>query len=187
MLEALKDKTILPLLEEISIVEKNEGRAKRLEEHLAKYYSPRKQVEVAETYTKQLESAGTAIKEKPHVFVAMPFSPEFEDVYIFGIQEPVQQAGLLCERVDLDVFTGDIVDRIKSRIETANLVVADLTGANANVYLEVGYAWGRNVKTLLLCRNPDELKFDVKGQRCVIYASINDLRKKLAAELRVLI
>jgi hypothetical protein len=93
----------------------------------------------------------------------------------------------LCERVDLDVFTGDIVDRIKSRIETANLVVADLTGANANVYLEVGYAWGRNVKTLLLCRNPDELKFDVKGQRCVIYASINDLRKKLAAELRVLI
>lgn len=188
VLEALRDKTILPVLEEITIVEKNQARAKRLEEHLAKHYSPSKQVSVAETYMKLLESAGlNNKKEKPHIFVAMPFSPEFEDVFIFGIQEPVQQAGLLCERVDIDIFTGDIVERIKTRIETAKLVVADLTGANANVYLEVGYAWGCKVKTLLLCRNPDELKFDVKGQRCVIYSSINDLRKKLSYELKILV
>lgn len=190
VLEALSDKTILPLLEEISIVEKNVGRAKRLQELLSQNYSPRKIAETNVAVNAQLQSAGNAKNEKPHAFVAMPFSPEFEDVFIFGIQEPVQQAGLLCERVDMDIFTGDIVERIKSRIESAKIVsakivIADLTGTNANVYLEVGYAWGCDVPTLLLCRNPDELKFDVKSQRCLIYSSINDLRKKLSAELKV--
>ena len=116
----------------------------------------------------------------------MPFTPEMEDVYIFGIQGPIQEAGFLCERVDQAVFTGDIVERIKSRIETAKMVIADLTGANANVYLEVGYAWGKNVDALLLCRNIEDLRFDVKGQRCLAYSSISDLNKKLSAELKVL-
>ena len=58
---------------------------------------------------------------------------------------------------------GHILDRIKLRIETATLVIADLTGANANVYLEVGYAWGKNRPTLLLAKVGDELKFDVRG------------------------
>lgn len=123
--------------------------------------------------------------EKPHVFVAMPFTEGMEDVFIFGIQTPVQNAGLLCERVDMAVFSGDILERIKSRIESSSLVIADLSTANANVYLEVGYAWGMNKDTLLLCRNVDDLKFDVRGQRCLIYSSINDLHKKLTEELKM--
>jgi hypothetical protein len=85
------------------------------------------------------------------------------------------------------VFTGEILARIKERIETATLVIADLTGANANVYLEVGYAWGRNRPTLLLVRAGDELKFDVRGQRCIIYDSIVDLSKKLTKDLQALV
>src|SRR6202000_2830875 len=82
-------------------------------------------------------TAGVKSKEKAHVFVAMPFSKDLEDTFIFGIQEPINRAGLLCERVDQLSFTGDILDKIKSRIETATLVLADLSGANPNVYLEV--------------------------------------------------
>lgn len=73
-------------------------------------------------------------------YAAMPFNKELQDVYVFGIQGPVNEAGYLCERMDMVSFTGDILARIKSRIETAALVIADLSGANANVYLEVGYA-----------------------------------------------
>jgi hypothetical protein len=113
----------------------------------------------------------------------MPFSKELEDVYVFGIQGPVSAAGYLCERVDMASFTGDILDRIKSRIETAALVVADLTGANANVYLEVGYAWGKGRPTLLLVKKGDDLKFDVRGQRRVVYENIVDLSRKLQADL----
>ncbi len=58
-----------------------------------------------------------------------------------------------------------------------------IDGSTANVYLEVGYAWGKGRTTLLLARTGEELKFDVRGQRCIVYKSIADLSKKLAADL----
>ncbi len=86
----------------------------------------------------------------------MPFKNDLEDVYVFGIQGPINDAGYLCERVDMLSFTGDILERTKSRIQTSSLVVADLTGANLNVYLEVGYAWGKRRPTLLLARTSED-------------------------------
>ena len=65
------------------------------------------------------------------------------DVWTFGIQQPVRDLGLLCERLDQEAFTGDILSRIRSGIAQALLVIADLTGCNPNVFLEVGYAWGK--------------------------------------------
>jgi hypothetical protein len=165
-------------LKKIIFVERNKGRAARLKEILAERFSaPPAPIE-----------AGTDSGEKPHVFVAMPFSDALEDVYGFGIQGPVNAAGYLCERVDMAHFTGDILERIKTRIETAALVIADLTGANANVYLEVGYAWGKGRPTLLaLNGDPTDLMFDVKGHRCLFYKNISDLCKKLTAELPLII
>ena len=61
--------------------------------------------------------------------------------------------------------------------------MADLTNANQNVYLEVGYAWGCGVPTVLLVKNPDHLKFDVKGQRCLVYKNIKNLEEQLKNEL----
>jgi hypothetical protein len=108
------------------------------------------------------------------------------DVFIFEIQDPVQEAGFLCERVNTAIFTEDILERIRSQFETARLVTADLSGANANVYLEVSYAWRHKVPTSLVCRQPGDLMFDVQGHRCLFYTSINDLKKQLSAELKVL-
>ena len=54
----------------------------------------------------------------------------------------------------------------------AEFVIADLTHERPNVYLEVGYAWGRKVPTVLVTREADDLKFDVKGQRCIARRSI---------------
>jgi hypothetical protein len=130
-----------------------------------------------------LSTAGEDSAQKPHAFVAMPFTPEMEVVYHFGIQGPVKAAGLLCERVDQVQFDGLIIERIRERIETAKVVIADLSGANANVYLEVGYAWGRERPTLLLVRDVGELKFDVRGHRCIVYRNIRDLEAALAKEL----
>ena len=75
------------------------------------------------------------------------------------------------------------MDWVKSKISSADLVVADLSGANPNVYLEVGYAWAKGVDTVLLIDNVDDLKFDVRGQRCLVYGSIKDLEQKLSGEL----
>ena len=75
---------------------------------------------------------------------------------------------------------------VRDRIKTAKLVVADLTDGNPNVYLEVGYAWGCNVPTVLLIKNAKQLKFDVRSQRCLPYKKIKDLEQALAKELNEL-
>lgn len=188
LLDAFRDGKGTTALERVTIVERNRGRATRLKQVLEKNLPSESSNEIADRMesaspSPRIANAGLQSNIKPHVFVAMPFSDDMEDVYIFGIQGPINAAGFLCERVDMATFTGDILTRIKSRIETAALVVADLTGANPNVYLEVGYAWGTARPTLLLAKKSDELKFDVRGQRCIVYKSISDLAKKLEAYL----
>lgn len=113
----------------------------------------------------------------------MPFRDDMRDHYDYGILTAAQRAGLLCERLDEAHFTGDILTRVKSRIDACKAVVADLSYANPNVYLEVGYAWGRNKPTILLVRDGDELKFDVQGQRCLKYRRIKDIEQSLGEEL----
>lgn len=171
--------------ERITIVDRSPQRAQRLQQYLDSATSIEKTTSHKQEAVTRID-AGITSKTKKHVFVAMPFAEEFEDTYVFGIQTPINNAGLLCERVDLTVFTGDILDRVKSRIESATLVVADLTGSNANVFLEVGYAWGCNRQTLLLSHESHDLPFDVRGQRCIKYKNIVDLSKKLTHDLAIL-
>ena len=83
-------------------------------------------------------------------------------------------------------YTGEVLHRIKEQIESAELVVALLTDANPNVYLEVGYARGRDRPTLLCIQAGDELKFDVAGHRAIEYADITDLEERFAAFLEEL-
>lgn len=173
-------------LTHLLILERNQGRAQRLSQAFTDFKAalaiPRGAT-LSDTESRMLD-VGVASSQKPHVFVAMPFAKgKMEDVYGFGIQGAVNAAGYLCERIDFTTFTGDVLDRIRDRIESASLVIADLTGANANVYLEVGYAWGRGKQTVLLAEEDTDLKFDVRGQRCLLYSNITDLAKKLAETL----
>jgi hypothetical protein len=131
----------------------------------------------------RLRSVGYDSQSKPHVFVAMPFAEEMDDVFHYGIHGAANAAGFLCERADLSSFTGDVIEWVKTRIASASLVVADLSDANPNVYLEVGYAWGCGRPTVLVVKDTSQLKFDVRGQRCLVYKRIKDLEVSLRSEL----
>ena len=178
-------------LEVITFVERDEGRAQRLSKALKQivpWDTPFPKggdvLKAAKPEARErLRAVGYASGSKAHVFAAMPFAERFEDIYYYGIRNAVKKAGLLCERADLSSFTGDVMAWVRDRIKTASLVIADLTGANPNVYLEVGFAWGTGVPTLLLVQDSSELRFDVQGQRCLIYKNIRDLEEKLGAEL----
>lgn len=56
--------------------------------------------------TPSLPTHGTSSVEKPHAFVAMPFAPEFEDIFHYGLQAPIHQAGLLCELATMVIVEG---------------------------------------------------------------------------------
>jgi len=179
-------------LERITLVESNARRAKRLQATLdfalSKSQGVTRTASGAFRITRsspQAPSIATAggDTEKPHAFVAMPFVPELEDTFHYGIFAPVRAAGMLCERVDQAVFDGPIIQRIRDRIETSKVVIADLSLANPNVYLEVGYAWGKGKPTILLVRDVKELRFDVASYRCLVYGNIRQLETMLTKEL----
>jgi nucleoside 2-deoxyribosyltransferase len=121
---------------------------------------------------------------KRHVFVAMPFDKQMDDVYCFGIESPVNAAGLNCERTDRSAFTEAIVERIKNKISTSAVVIGEMTGGNPNVYLEIGYAWGKDRHTLLACEAGGEIHRSAKHHHCIMYESIGDLKRYLEKELK---
>ncbi len=191
-------------LETISIVELQPGRVKRLVRTLDMLLPDRTisdpipglfgaiaatladAVPETKTANEKLRTAGIEADAKPRVFVAMPFKDEMDDIYHYGIVSATNAAGYLCERADMASFTGDVLEWVKARIRGASLVIADLTEANPNVYLEVGYAWGCGIPTVLVVRSGDPLKFDVRSQRCLVYKKIKHLEELLTEELKAL-
>ena len=164
-------------LEDVIIVERDAGRARRLQDVLrgalpsGVVVAPGREHATSAVLSetrRSLSDVGEGSQRKPHIFVAMPFAKEFDDRFHYGIQKAAETAGLLCERADLTSFVGDVLSWVRERISSAAFVVADLTTANPNVYLEVGYAWGRLVPTVLLVSNTQDLRFDVHGHRCLV-------------------
>jgi hypothetical protein len=191
LIEAIAQNDCPDDLEAITFVEIDRSRAKRLKAVLGRLLPTgtlnrrgRGPLRGLDQPAKQaLRTAGYGSASKPRVFVAMPFADELIDVFHFGIQGAVNSAGLLAERADLSHFVGDVMELVRTRISGANLVIADLTAANPNVYLEVGFAWGKGIPTVLLVKRSTDLQFDVRGQRCIVYSNIKDLEQKLGNEL----
>ena len=94
---------------------------------------------------------------KPFVFVLMPFKEDFDDIYKFGIKQACEEAGVNCERVDEQMFDESILERIYNQIEKANIVVADMTGRNPNVFYETGYARALEKRVILLTQKAEDI------------------------------
>jgi hypothetical protein len=195
MIEAWQSGECPSGLRRVSIVDHDERRADRLRRQLEEILPKglealsghSKARSTAVLQTDALRTAGAGSRGKAHVFVAMPFAKEFDDRFHYGIHKAIQAAGYLCERADMSSFTGDILAWVKERIDSAALLVADLSGGNPNVYLEVGYAWGKGLPTILVASAQEDLLFDVRGQRCLIYNnSIRVLEEQLERELQSL-
>lgn len=123
---------------------------------------------------------------KPKVFVMMPFAYEFQDVYD-TIKAACEQVSAICERVDEQIFTGTIVERIYEAIAAADVVVSDLTNRNPNVYYETGYAHALGKPVVLLSRGSADVPFDLRQYPLVVYQSLAELRKSLEVRLRVVL
>lgn len=125
---------------------------------------------------------------KTFCFVLMPFTEAFGDVYLLGIKEACTNAGAYCERVDEQIFDERILDRIYNQIAKADLVIADMTGRNPNVFYEVGYAHALGKLTILLTQNADDIPFDLKHFPHIIYGTkISMLRDELGKRVKYFI
>ena len=113
-------------------------------------------------------------------FVIMPFgkrpvSPakeliDFDEVYRTFITPACVAAGWGCRRVDDVAFSGPISRQIVRLLASSEVVIADLTSANPNVYFELGIRQSLTERpTVLIAQTETQLPFDIHDQRVVFY------------------
>jgi hypothetical protein len=110
-------------------------------------------------------------KRRPRAFAVMQFGSPFDAMYSDVIKPVCERLGLDVERADEWYRPGVIMDDVIHAITTADLVIAEITPNNPNVYYEVGYAQAAGIPTVLLWerREGERLPFDLSGQRAIFY------------------
>jgi nucleoside 2-deoxyribosyltransferase len=123
--------------------------------------------------------------EKTFAFVLMPFDKAFNDLYQYGIKKPASELGILAERVDEQIYREGILERIYRQIDVADIVIADMTGKNPNIFYEVGYTHGKKKLCILLTADAADIPFDLKHHRHIVHGhSITSLSEQLTDELK---
>jgi hypothetical protein len=100
-------------------------------------------------------------------FVAMPFRESLNKVYA-AIRQALAKSGWRVVRGDELRLPPIIVDAVIQTILVSDLVLADLTGRNPNVFHEVGIAQASGRDVLLLSQSA-ETPFNVRANRFVKY------------------
>lgn len=120
------------------------------------------------------------------IAVMMPFSDSLRDVYC-AIKEVAGATGYTCTRADEIWHKPDIVQDIINLIDTSEIVICVCTGGNANVFYEMGIAHTLGRKVIPIADNIDDIPFDTKTKRHLLYTSSGDGLAKLREELKQLI
>ena len=69
-----------------------------------------------------------------------------------------------------DIFKpGLILSQVWESIRTAEVIVADVSGQNPNVIMELGLCYGIQRNPILLLRDPAELPFNLRSLRYIKY------------------
>lgn len=129
------------------------------------------------------------MNQKPHAFVIMPFDEEFNSIYEKLIREPLVEAGYTVTRADSFLDQENILRSVIRGITTTDVLIADLTTNNPNVFYELGVAHGLGIPTVLIAQSISDVPFDLRSYRIYIYDThFNQIEKlksfftKLAAQ-----
>src|ERR1700761_586294 len=95
---------------------------------------------------------------------------DFETLFDQIIGPGVQAAGRTALRIEELVTPGNIASQYLNRIVGADLVIADLSMPNGNVYYELGIRQSlSNRPTILIAAHDTVLPFDLRNQRVLLY------------------
>jgi hypothetical protein len=103
-------------------------------------------------------------------FVMQPFAEPFGSYYESVFKPAIEQAGLKAVRADDDIFaTGKIMDQVWHGIRAADVLVAELTSKNPNVFYELGLAHALEKPVVLVSSNEEDVPFDLRHIRVILY------------------
>lgn len=108
-------------------------------------------------------------------FIATPYTEESRRLYEEVLRPSLEAFGIVAKRADDIVFGGRISDKISELISGSEIVICDISVANANVFFEIGLARAQN-KNLIVLADENALRFpsDFDGMQTIRYNSDND-------------
>jgi hypothetical protein len=133
--------------------------------------------------------AGTS---KELVFVLSPFGDPFDSYYDQITRPSIEQAGFRALRADQIFGTNHVVTDIWQSIQEAKIVVAEMTGKNANVLYEVGLCHAIGKPVVMITQTMDDVPFDLRSIRCITYSTTEpgwniELKSKLCQTLAAVV
>ncbi len=99
-----------------------------------------------------------------------PFSAPLGTYFELIFRPAIEKAGLAAVRADADIFhTGKIMDQVWRGIREADVLVAELTSKNPNVFYELGLAHALEKPVVLVSSNQEDVPFDLRHIRVILY------------------
>lgn len=114
-------------------------------------------------------------------FCAMWFSLEVQSLWSDVIDPAIRASGYEPLRIDSKQHNGKIDDEIMASIRASKFVVSDFTGNRGGVYYEAGFAHGLGLPVIFMCREGDDLHFDVRQYNCIFWTpdKLQDAQERL--------
>lgn len=125
--------------------------------------------------------------EKIDVFVLMPFNDKMEKIYTNHIKKMGDELGLTIRRAD-DIFTpGPFMEKVWDGICAAELILADCTQKNPNVFYEIGMAHTVGKKVVLITRSEKDIPSDINYYDYIPYVYDPEGAEELIEKLKAFV
>lgn len=109
---------------------------------------------------------------KSDIFMLMPFTVQLlNEVYQHHVSKVATSLKLTIKRADDFFSKREIVKEIWSAINAAQIIVADCTGKNPNVFYEIGMAHSIGKPTIIITMNEEDVPYDLRHIRYIPYVS----------------
>jgi hypothetical protein len=109
-------------------------------------------------------------RKETDCFVMIPFNEPYLTIFKDHIKKPLEnEFKIIAIKAD-DIFKPEpIIDSVQYQIKKSDILIADITERNPNVYYEVGFAHALEKKIIFTSQNVDSIPFDVAHWRCIKY------------------
>jgi len=119
-------------------------------------------------------------------FVLMPFADEFLQVYEQAISVAAGEAGLRCMHAGEIFDNREIVEDIWESICTAQVVIADVTHRDPNVFYELGICHTLGKEVIVITQSSEDVPFDIRHRRYIDYSpgALTTLKTRLERTIK---
>jgi hypothetical protein len=105
---------------------------------------------------------------KSTCFLLMPFTQDWSERVYKQISKVLKKLGYSTLRAD-DLYGHDVLEDIWRALNESEIVIADTTSKNPNVFYEIGIAHTLGKRLILLAQDAEDIPFDLRRYRHLIY------------------